>query len=48
MGYLDEYLDEHLEENCPLQVIKCEFSYAGCEVEVECQRQHMLTAVAAA
>ena len=29
----------HLDETCPLQVIKCEFSYAGCKVE--CRRQHM-------
>ena len=34
-----QHLPKHLEETCPLQVIKCEFSYAGCEVE--CQRQHM-------
>ena len=32
-------LDKHLEETCPMRVIKCEFNYAGCEVE--CQRQHM-------
>ncbi len=36
-----QHLLKHLEETCPLQVIKCEFSYAGCEVE--CQRQHMQT-----
>ena len=36
-----QHLPKHLEETCPLQVIKCEFSYAGCEVE--CQRQHMHT-----
>ena len=35
-----QHLPNHL-ETCPLQVIKCEFSYAGCEVE--CQRQHMQT-----
>ena len=35
------YLPKHLEDTCPLQMIKCEFSYAGCEVE--CQRQHMHT-----
>ena len=34
-----QHLPKHVEETCPLQVIKCEFSYAGCEVE--CQRQHM-------
>ena len=34
-------LPKHLEETCPMQAIKCEFSYAGCEIE--CQRQHMLT-----
>ena len=34
-----QYLEEHLDEVCPLQVVECEFSYAGCEVE--CQRQHM-------
>ncbi len=34
-----QFLTKHLEETCPLQVIKCEFSYAGCEVEH--QRQHM-------
>ena len=36
-----QHLPKHLEETCPLQVIKCEFNYAGCEVE--CQRQHMQT-----
>ena len=36
-----QHLPKHLEEACPLQVIRCEFSYAGCEVE--CQRQHMQT-----
>ena len=36
-----QHLPKHLEETCPRQVIKCEFSYAGCEVE--CQRQHMQT-----
>ena len=36
-----QHFPKHLEESCPLQVIKCEFSYAGCEVE--CQRQHMQT-----
>ena len=36
-----QHLPKHLEEICPMQVIKCEFSYAGCEVE--CQRQHMQT-----
>ena len=36
-----QHLPKHLEETCPLQVIKCEFSYAGCEAE--CQRQHMQT-----
>ena len=36
-----QHLPKHLEETCPQQVIKCEFSYAGCEVE--CQRQHMQT-----
>ena len=36
-----QHLSKHLEETCPLQVIKCEFSYAGCEVE--CQRRHMQT-----
>ena len=30
-----------IDENCPLQVIECEFNYAGCEVK--CQRQHMQT-----
>ena len=34
---------KHLDESCPLQMIKCEFSYAGCEVE--CQRRHMQTHV---
>ena len=34
-------LDRHLEETCPLQVLKCEFSYAGCAFE--CQRRHMHT-----
>ena len=32
-------LQKYLDEVCPLQVIKCEFSYAGCEFE--CQRQYM-------
>ena len=36
-----QHLSKHLEEICPLQAIKCEFSYAGCEIE--CQRQHMQT-----
>ena len=36
-----QHLPKHLEETCPLQEIKCEFSYAGCEAE--CQRQHMQT-----
>ena len=36
-----QHLPKHLDETCPLQVIKCEHSYAGCEVE--CQRQHMQT-----
>ena len=34
-----QYLVEHLHEACPLLVVQCEFSYAGCEVQ--CQRQHM-------
>ena len=37
IGHQD--LEEHLDEVCPLQVVECEFSYAGCEVE--CQRQYM-------
>ena len=36
-----QHLPKHLEEACPLQVIRCEFSYAGCEVER--QRQYMQT-----
>ena len=36
-----QHLPKHLEETCPLQMIKCEFSYAGCEVE--CQRSCMQT-----
>ena len=32
---------KHLSETCPLQVVKCDYSHAGCEVE--CQRQHMQT-----
>ena len=36
-----QHLPKHLEETCPMQAIKCEFSYAGCEVE--CQRQHVQT-----
>ena len=36
-----QHLPKHLEETCPLQVIKCEFSYAGCEIE--CRRQYMQT-----
>ena len=32
-------LKQHLAQTCPLQVIKCKFSYAGCEIE--CQRQEM-------
>ena len=38
-----QHLQKHLDENCPLQVIKCEFSYAGCKVE--CQRRYMQTHV---
>ena len=34
-----QHLEEHLNETCPLQVVGCEFSYAGCEFQ--CQRQHM-------
>ena len=36
-----QHLPKHLQKTCPLQVIKCRFSYAGCEVES--QRQHMQT-----
>ena len=32
-------LQKHLDDSCPLQVIPCRFSYAGCEIE--CQRQEM-------
>ena len=34
-----QHLKQHLDQNCPLQVIKCKFSYAGCKIE--CQRQEM-------
>ena len=34
-----QHLEEHLDEQCPLQVVGCELSYAGCEFQ--CQRQHM-------
>ena len=33
------HLKQHLDNTCPLQVIECEFSYAGCENN--CQRQRM-------
>ena len=29
------FLQRHLREDCPLQEIECEFSYAGCEVKVQ-------------
>ena len=29
------FLQRHLREDCPLQKIECEFSYAGCEVKVQ-------------
>ena len=29
------FLQRHLKEDCPLQEIECEFSYAGCEVKVK-------------
>ena len=37
------FLQRHLKEDCPLQKIECEFSYAGCEVKVERSemKQHM-------
>ena len=40
-GIEQQNIPQHLNVSCPLQVIKCEFSYAGCEVE--CRRQHMQT-----
>ena len=33
------HLKQHLDKTCPLPVIKCKFSYAGCEIK--CQRQEM-------
>ena len=33
------HLQQHLDIACPLQVVMCGFSYAGCEIE--CQRQEM-------
>ena len=37
------FLQRHLREDCPLQEIECEFSYAGCEVKVQRSemKQHM-------
>ena len=37
------FLQRHLKEECPLQEIECEFSYAGCEVKVQrsVMRQHL-------
>ena len=34
-----QHLKKHLDKECPLQVVECEFSYAGCEFQ--CQRQNM-------
>ena len=30
-----QHLKEHLEHTCPLEVIKCEFSYAGCGAQLQ-------------
>ena len=30
-----QHLKEHLEQTCPLEEIKCEFSYAGCGAELQ-------------
>ena len=39
------FLQRHLKEECPLQEIECEFSYAGCEVKVQRSemKEHMDT-----
>ena len=29
------FLQRHLKEDCPLQEIECEFSYAGCTAKVK-------------
>ena len=34
-----QHLEEHLDKECPLQMVECEYSYAGCEFQ--CQRQNM-------
>ncbi len=31
------YLDHHLQAECPLQMIKCEYAYAGCQVQTSRQ-----------
>ena len=36
-----QYLKGHLEQSCPLQVIKCEFSYAGCGAQLQ---RHLMSA----
>ena len=30
-----QYLNGHIEQTCPLQVIKCEFGYAGCGAQLQ-------------
>ena len=32
-----QHLQEHVEEACPLQVIQCEYAYAGCKAELKRQ-----------
>ncbi len=29
-----QHLEEHLSSQCPLSLVECEFSHAGCDVEV--------------
>ena len=34
------FLQHHLKEECPLQYVACEFSFAGCQVKVERKYMH--------
>ena len=36
-----QHLKGHLEEICPLEVIQCDFSYAGCGTQLQC---HLMSA----
>ena len=36
-----QHLKGHLEQTCPLEVIQCDFSYAGCGTQLQC---HLMSA----